>query len=152
MSLAAVEVADAAKLGDITAAFARLTAACAACHTLNGAPSVVNRRAGILDSGVSTTRHRRRDAAALSQMWYALVVRSDADWRKGSVALSTFSLQASDLPPARALPAALDDYARSTRSAADRARMESDSAGRVAVFGEILASCAGCHDDVLSPR
>jgi len=133
------ELAHAATIEDACRREARLAEACAGCHLDAGvAPEFRAPRAPpdqpTLDARMA--RHRW----ATSRMWEGLVGGEADAWREGLDVLA--------VTPLPAAQAARADLARRLQQLAGDARQRSRTdtlAERARAYGELLATCAGCH-------
>jgi hypothetical protein len=81
---------------------------------------------------------------ATSRMWEGLILPSTERWNQGATTLAQAPLDIvaeRDLPPAQGVA---DDIAR-IRLLARRALEAGSMEDRTSVYGELLATCAGCH-------
>ena len=129
-------------LHESAAALAKLTATCGACHQAIGVVERVEE--ALPDDGdppegatQDAVMHQHRWAAA--RMWEGLVVPSTRRWIRGTTAFVIVP----DCPDDPAVGA--DDRCDHVRAVARRAHLAESRARQVALYGEVLATCAGCH-------
>jgi hypothetical protein len=143
MKKSANTVATAADIRVAAEGAASLVASCGECHAslqVRGTmpPAVVVAAAAPPDSKQA---HMAEHQHAINLLYRGLVGPSDADWKRGAAALETAPLGADTLPEARdALKA--ENRVHQLAGQAANAR---DRGARVAAYGEVIASCAGCH-------
>jgi cytochrome c553 len=119
-----------------TRAFAALGAACSSCHLLTGGPSSPQFAVPLPGSSESMLAHER----AAERLWQGVVAPSDAAWIAGTDALIAAPELDSDVPDISHRAAHVRDLARrGQRIAADE---------RAELFGNLLLTCAGCHQRV----
>jgi cytochrome c553 len=82
---------------------------------------------------------------AADQMMQGLVVPSPALWNMGAQGLRTAPLSTSKLPKDPRLTAERASGEKRVHALADQAAAASETKDRVAVYGQVLAACAGCH-------
>lgn len=128
------------------AAAAGLASACGECHAAvgggpafpaPGAPPAVTPR----DNRSQMARHQW----AADRMWEALVSRSDAAWRAGAAALVDAPLNCADITRDVELPEEVLQLGTRVHALAREAEAVEAWPQRSALYGEFLASCAGCH-------
>ncbi len=139
---AAREVAAATSLGTAASAIGRMLAACGSCHRATGVmpappPAPLHNLGGIVGHMLD---HQR----ALTHMLEGLVVPSTSLWRQGAESLRVAPLRDNRLPH-DADTAALKALEQQVHEVADRAATVEAGDGRAAVYGELVASCAGCR-------
>jgi len=134
-------LAGATTLEDACRGEARLAAACASCHVDAGVQPDFRSIQPPPDRPTVDARMARHQWAT-GRLWEGLigVGGADAAWRDGLDVLASTPLPAPQL--ARA------DLARRLQQLADGARQRSRTdtlADRARTYGELLATCAGCH-------
>ena len=141
---AALEVADAKDLPTAASRAARLVRACSRCHQ---AREAVVAFAWELppDDGPALQVQMKRHQWAAARLWDGLVGPSDELWNEGAGVLATAHLdtvQAAGGGPTRGDVSAL---AAHVREIAVRAVDLKDTDERAQLYGELLSTCAGCH-------
>ena len=95
-----------------------------------------------LDGSLRTQMQRHQWAAA--RLWEGLVGPSDEMWTQGSEALAAAELDA--LAAARGIARGdVQSLAAHVRTLATRAKTTTDHAARATLYGDLLSTCAGCH-------
>ena len=142
---AAVVVAEAKDLPAAAAGLAALGSACASCHDARGAIATFEWEPEPPDEASLAAQMRRHQWAA-ARLWQGVVGPSDELWRQGSSALSTLRLHVGSLADGPSGPAVKAAVAR-VRALATQAQNLRDPA-RTALYGELLTTCVGCHQEV----
>jgi len=139
----AVELQHATELGAAASAIARMANTCGQCHASLGVVPAVE-AALVTDDAVprGATAHdvMRGHAFGAERMWEGMVLPSTDRWVRGT----TMFVITPDCPQDGAT-AGSDSRCDRTRALARRAHLVDDPRGRVALYGEILVTCAGCH-------
>jgi len=145
MEIAAGQVVAATTIVRAAHAFGELTKACATCHARLQGPTWVDvsgTAPGTVDSSWAMPRH----AWAMTQMYNGVLYNSERPWQAGAELLANRAAWADELPPRR-LPSPRENaLATSMRELGLRAQSTSDGSLRADLYGELLASCAGCHE------
>lgn len=133
---AAAAAAEADDLQEAARATAAMASVCGRCHrAYDGGPGAA-----------SASRPRVADQLphiqAAERLWLGLIAPSDEAWRAGARQLSQAPFVALDPPPAVA------EMVREAQAAGVRAATLEDQDERGALFGELLSTCAGCHQRV----
>jgi cytochrome c553 len=136
----AASLAKATDVDEASHRAAELAGACASCHVDAGvAPEF--RSPGRMPIDRPTVEARMaRHLWATDRLWEGIVGGADDAWRDGLDVLAA--------TPLRELPEQRMPFARRLQSLADRARMQRKTEtldDRVRSYGDILATCAGCH-------
>lgn len=145
MNQAARRAGDARTLDDASRSVAEVAAACGACHAAHDVqigPSPIGEPSEMLDE----QGHMRRHHWATAKLWDGLVRPSWEDWKTGADALSEKALFPAHVEPMGAGPetAQLLDALHAAGKRAEGA-VDADPAAKAAIFGEVIATCAGCH-------
>jgi hypothetical protein len=137
---AAEEGAEAPNLEALGRSVTRMAAACGACHTaIGGGPSF--KKVGKPPTGAKLEEHMQLHAWAAERMWEGLVVSDAERWKAGARVLyeeSWVHSAAEDDPKGSA-------FALHVHEAGMAAVLASNDVERAALYGQFLASCAGCH-------
>jgi hypothetical protein len=135
--------ADARNLEDAAYATGRIAQACGACHReYAGGPVPVLPPAA--DEGPDLPAHMVRHAWAVKRMWEGLVVPSDDAWMAGAQALEGTPLQ-----PEEAIAAnteEVDYLEKRCHGLGSRAQLVAGPSARARIYGELIATCADCHE------
>jgi cytochrome c553 len=130
----ATDVATAAK------GAAELVGACGDCHAAAKVkahmPLVM-----LADTKPGKAAHMAEHQQAIDMLYHGLVAPSDADWTKGAEALKGAPLGAKEIPEAKDALAA----EKNVHKLGEAALKAADRPARVAVYGEVIGSCANCH-------
>jgi cytochrome c553 len=131
---AAADVATAAKSA------ATLVGACGDCHAAANVkahmPLVM-----LADTKPGKAAHMAEHQKAIDMLYHGLVAPNDGDWAKGAEALKGAPLGAKEMPEAKDALAAEKDVHKLGEAALKAA----DRPAKVAVYGDVLGSCATCH-------
>jgi len=121
---------------------AQLAAACAGCHTDSAAIAMFRSFPPAPPDHFTVAARMLRHRWAADRMWEGIVGAADEPWTAALEVLAARPLTFGDPTAARAITAK-----RLQRLASDaRAKRGLDAtAARATVYGEILATCAGCH-------
>lgn len=138
----AATLARAKTVGEGCRLVANLAAACAGCHVDAAVlPQLRVYPAAPADRPTIEARMARHRWAA-DRMWEGIVVGADEPWRAGLDVLAAAPLDWKEISPKRAR------FGRELERQAEQARRRkpNDSlTDRATAYGEILATCAGCH-------
>jgi cytochrome c553 len=140
MKDAARAVASAADLPAAAKASAAMVGSCGDCHAASNVKAAVP-LAMVGEAKPGAPSHMAEHQYAVDLLYRGLVSPSDDDWSRGAVALKRASLGARDLPEAKAALAA----EKKVHALADEAARAADRGTKVAVYSEIVGSCASCH-------
>jgi cytochrome c553 len=146
---AALAVATAPDLPTAAALAARLGRACSKCHQARAAV-VTYSWEPVPDEHPSLAAQMKRHQWAAARLWEGLVGPSDEMWNEGTAVLATAKLDAQ----AAAGGAPRGDVvalAAKVRELARRATKLTDQDARAELYGELLSTCAGCHQ-LVRPR
>jgi cytochrome c553 len=146
-SAAQIELAESLVAAAKTSAL--LGRRCAQCHDAAGAKIVFPKQAPP-PSGPKLGSYMASHQWATERLWEGLVGPSNERWLEGARALALAPLAIvaeGDLPPDLAVG---DDVAR-IRLLARRAQAAKAQDDRAALYGDLLATCAGCHATIRDP-
>jgi hypothetical protein len=134
---AAKTIAEATELADATAAAGKLAAACGECHADIGVEMKPPHRSVPLNDDSAFAQMDRHGYAA-ERMWDGLIGPFDDAWSEGATLMRDAPLHGDAAPePVMSLASAVHDLATSS--------VGLDANKRGERYGEIIASCAGCH-------
>jgi hypothetical protein len=136
----------AAQASDLTAAatsVAGMLGACGDCHRGAGTmPAMASRPAPTVGE---TVGHMLEHEQASQLLMQGLVVPSNVAWKDGADALRSAPIARGKLPKDPKLTAQLMEGEQRLHQLADRALSMTDTADRVAIYGEMIGTCAACH-------
>lgn len=121
---------------------AKLAAACATCHVDAGVSLQLRSYPPAPADRPTIDARMARHRWAADRMWEGIVAGADEPWRAGLDVLAMAPLDWKEISPERAT------FGRELKRLADetRRRKPRDTPDdRAAAYGEILATCAGCH-------
>lgn len=135
--------------GDVKRAGAALGAVaktCGDCHARLVGPTRVEvaTRAPKAEAGVAA--RMQRHAWAVNELWNGIVGNSEVPWREGANVLADPALKSAELVPAKTTVPEIDAFARAVESLGKRALPATDSGVRASLYGEVMATCGGCHE------
>jgi cytochrome c556 len=133
------------EITDVARSVGRLGAACGTCHVaLNGGPHVnVPSLPPIPAAGSPPEAHMNRHAWASERLWEGLIGPSEGSWTVGAAALDGPAL---DFGPASNRPPQADELAAKVHDLAVSARQAHTLQERATVYGQLLQTCAECHE------
>lgn len=137
-------IVDQRETSELAASVGRLGAACGSCHTaLKAGPRLnVPSAPPTPAAGATPEAHMNRHAWATDRLWEGLIGPSDASWTVGAAVLTGPALDFG--PPGSASAQVLDLQAKVTQLAT-KARETHDLQGRATIYGQLLDTCADCH-------
>jgi hypothetical protein len=139
---AARAVAASASLGNAGVAAAFAVAACGDCHTAaKVTPKMPEVSAAPIGAGVATQMHGHQYAVDLLNR--GMVGPSETLWKQGAEALKGTQLSDKDLTKA---PKDILAFETRVHDLAGRAAQTADAGSRIAIYGELIGGCAGCHE------
>jgi cytochrome c556 len=128
-------------IDDIARSVARMGMACGACHlAMDKGPTM--RPGDAPASSRDPAGHMTRHQWAMDRLWEGLVGPSLPAWAAGAGALGDEALE---LGPGNHPPDA-ERLAASVHQLGDQARHASDWRQRAEIYGELLQTCAHCHE------
>jgi hypothetical protein len=138
---AARAVAASASLGNAGVAAAFAVAACGECHTAAKVePRMPEVSAPPTQPG--TAAQMRLHKYALDLMYRGMVGPSEALWKQGADVLEGSPLRDNDLTKVPEDVVASETH---VHDLARRAAQAADAGSRIAIYGELIGSCASCH-------
>lgn len=132
-----------AQVGDLTAAAAAIGsvgASCAGCHRAH--PQLRFDPSGFEEGGDTLPERMQMHWWAAEAMWQGLVGPSQGAWDVGARTLADPALKGVPGFPKGGAAAGFADALRTSATAAQRA---DDDEARGEAFGQVIATCAGCH-------
>jgi hypothetical protein len=132
--------------GEGARALSRSAMWCGQCHLAAGVT------AGVDDSpppaGDGVLPHMLRHRWMVDRLWEGLIGPSDEAWTRGAAALvAEAALLPSATPHGEHRGYAVDVMSRYVHEAGEAAAEAKDPSARAKVLGDLLATCADCHDE-----
>jgi cytochrome c553 len=132
--------------GEGARALSRSAMWCGQCHLAAGVT------AGVDDSpppaGDGVLPHMLRHRWMVDRLWEGLIGPSDEAWARGAAALvAEAALLPSATPHGEHRGYAVDVMSRYVHEAGEAAAEAKDPSARAKVLGDLLATCADCHDE-----
>jgi len=141
MKSAAKAVGATDDIGNAAVAAAKAVSSCGTCHAAaKVTPKLPDEAAPADTSG--TTGHMREHQYAVDLMYRGLMSPSDDLWKKGAEALKASPLTEKDLTK---VTKEIVKFDARVHELADRAVKAPDTGAKIAIYGEIIGSCATCH-------
>ena len=141
---AALRAAEARRIEEAGAAIGRVAAACGSCHRELG---VELRPTEHLEpppgEADDVQMHMVRHAWAADRLWEGLVMPSGEAWAAGAKVFGEEPLDALDMSFED--PRGVHEAAKQTHALGERAGLETEPSLRARTYGELIASCAACH-------
>jgi len=144
MHAAATRVANATDIS-LALEFGELARTCANCHALFGGPTTVSVQAPPAPAP-GAVRRMTRHAWALEQLWIGIVFNSEAPWLAGAEVLADPAVSSDELTPNKTTDVEIDALAASVQRIGRRAKVEYGPKPRAHLYGELLSTCARCHE------
>jgi mono/diheme cytochrome c family protein len=145
MRAAAGQATVAADLLGAASATATMLATCGDCHravgTMPAHPPPPEARVG------GVIGHMITHQAAMDLLLQALTTPSTSLWNQGADALAVAPLAKSKLPSDAKVSGEIMKSEKHIHALAAQARQAEDTASRVAVYSELIQSCASCHGE-----
>lgn len=123
---------------------AAVAASCGGCHTSFGGPHPVPTDAPADEPDLQSNMLRHRWGAA--RLWEGLAAPSDKAWKSGAQVLSDAPFPAERLTPEKTPVPEIGNLAKSVHDLGRRAGTLEDSPARVEIYGELMTTCASCHE------
>ncbi len=150
MQTAAEQVIAAPDVPAASVLAARLGRTCSRCHERQNAIVTFAWEPAPKDSPLLAAQMTRHQWAA-ARLWQGVVGPSTEMWDEGALALSTSQLDA--MGAANGVPRRdVGELAARLRALALRATTTDDHDDRATLYGELLSTCAACHQLVRPPR
>jgi hypothetical protein len=143
MQAAAERVGQAADFAAAAAPAAAMLGTCGECHrALSVLPAVAERPIPPVGEAVG---HMLNHGRASDQLMEGLVLPSQTAWNDGAQALRTAPITRGKLPKDPKLTPEVMAGEQRLHQLANRAAAATATPDRVAVYGEMLATCGSCH-------
>lgn len=143
LHLSALEVAKAKDLPTAASLAARLGRACSKCHEARDA-IVTFAWEPVPEEGPALATQMKRHQWAAARLWDGLVGPSDQLWSEGASVLAITKLDTFQAAGS-ANRGDVTALAANIRAIAARAGKVEDHDARAVLYGELLSTCAGCH-------
>ncbi len=146
MQSAARELTGAEDVASAAGSVAELAAACGACHAERGLDLSSSHPSPARDFGEAEDMRERmqRHQRAADNFWYGLSVPSDGAWQQAAQMLLDAPMSPTD-EEGKAVRQELASRVDAVRAIAQRALEAKGEQDRVQVYGELLSTCASCH-------
>jgi cytochrome c553 len=143
MRAAAGQAAESADLPAAASATAAMLATCGDCHRAVGTmPAHPSPREATIGGVIG---HMITHQAAMDLLLQGLTTPSTSLWNDGANALLSATLRKSQLPNDARISSGIMKSETHVHALAEKARHAEDKASRVAVYSELIQSCATCH-------
>jgi cytochrome c553 len=143
MQDAAKSVANAVDSKQAAQGIGRIGEACASCHAAVGGPKVAVEEAP--DAGSRTGFDPAQHVWAVDRMWVGLIGPSEQAWRRGSAVLVSAPFEPAVRIATREVPPEVAILSNRFHELGRRAQ-NVDVDRRGGVLGDVLATCATCHE------
>lgn len=144
------EARDAVDLPGAARVAAELANTCGECHVATGHGPRFSIGRPPRSAGVGAGRRRMiRHQWAADRMWEGLVAHDAAAWQAGAAALAGEVLSRQELGARATVPDAALQLQGHIVELGERAAVAGSWAARTRLYGDFLASCAGCHTRAL---
>jgi mono/diheme cytochrome c family protein len=144
MKKQAAAVAEAKDLKNAGVATAMTLSYCGSCHAAaKVTPQMMMPVALPVTSGVKA--HMMEHQLATDLMYQGLTMPSEERWQKGLDAMQVSPLAEKDMPKDAKLTKEIVALEKRVHEVAAQAKKTTDVGTKVALYGEYLSGCAGCH-------
>lgn len=144
---AAARASHASDLDALALEMGRLTNTCADCHRAVGAELQLD-ESTTPPSAADPATHMQRHQWAAARMWEGLMAPADDRYTAGAGALVEAPLEPSNIAENQTVPAEVAALAERVHMLGRNASAASDPTQRAQFYGELLATCASCHQQV----
>ncbi len=141
-------VSEANTFEEAASAAAKMAQNCGSCHRdVRAQPRVLELGArGVPPSDViATVPHMLRHQWAVHQMWIGIINPSDEAWTKGAEVLADAALEPENITDQTEHTPRVGELAARVHELGAQALETQVWTLRAEIYGELLASCAGCH-------
>lgn len=135
-------IAAQTQVDQIALSVARMAVACGDCHTTTGGGPKINVDMAPTAS-TDPERTMVRHVWASDRMWEGIFAPSDAAWASGAAVMAAPAL---DLGPPGNRPKEADELAERVPELGQKAKSAKSLKERAAIYGQLLQTCARCHD------
>ncbi len=137
------DIVEANSMEEVATATANMGRTCGQCHQTYGRGPVL-RIGSVEDLGddmAEMTRHKW----ASDRMWDGLIGPSDSSWTTGTREWSSSSMLPGEVREQNDVGGELHGLEAQLHRLGQQAAAEETLQGRAAIYGEMMAACAGCH-------
>ncbi|NVB37721.1 hypothetical protein G6O69_07740 [Pseudenhygromyxa sp. WMMC2535] len=147
MREAAQALGSAEDVAKAAGSFVVMAQSCAACHTAIGGPEIDVGEPPAGDASGDVKAHMATHQWAVDALWQGLMGPSKEAWVAGAEALAQEPLGPKNLAPGQSVPKEIEALATRVHALGSDARDVPDaSAIPGEVYGELLTTCATCHE------
>jgi hypothetical protein len=142
-------ISEADTFEEAASAAAKIAMNCGHCHLdVNAKPRVLELGArGVPPSdAVATVPHMLRHDWAVHQMWIGMINPSEEAWTEGAEVLADAALEPENLTDHAEHTGRVGELAVQVHELGAQALETQVWTHRAAIYGQLLASCAGCHN------
>jgi cytochrome c553 len=147
MRSTAQQVLDAPGVGAAADAASRLTRTCGSCHSAH-APRATFTASPAPADDPQVVPHMLRHNWAIERMWEGLTMSSVDAWNRGAQELSGTPVSMDAMSVEEGAEDAVSALAHRVHQLGAQGANEVGWGGRTNVYGELLATCAACHQRV----
>ena len=141
----AAVVAEAKDFKNAATATAMVISYCGTCHaTAKVSPAVAEPARPAAEGPLAT--HMVEHQFATDLLYQGLVMPSEERWQKGLAAMAGTPLAEKDLPKDAKLTKEIVALEKQVHELAAKAKSATDIGTKVALYGEYIGGCAGCHE------
>jgi mono/diheme cytochrome c family protein len=123
---------------------ATLASRCGSCHLATTSITTFSWTEAPADDGDSKARMQRH-LWAMDRLWEGLVGPSEMSWQEGTVVLLAAPFPVDRLPVDAKSQADAKVQLAKIAALAQKAKGAVEAEDRMAVYGELLGTCSGCH-------
>jgi hypothetical protein len=124
---------------------AALAQACGDCHATLGGGVGAASASEPPDDDLGVRPRMKRHDWAVSRLWDGLVSPSDRSWKAGAHVLADAPLEPEPLTPGKSPVPEIGELATGVHELASHASVAKSSVDRTAILGQLMATCAACH-------
>ena len=147
VKLAAATLAKEENLDALAHGAANLASLCGHCHLVTTKITSFE-WVEVPEEGGSAADRMQRHMWAMDRLWEGLVGPSEMSWQEGSKVLAAAPFPVDQLPVDAAFHANAKAQLAAIAGMAKRASAATEAAERSKVYGELLGTCAGCHNSL----
>lgn len=140
------QAAEARHLVFGAAAVSEMARVCGDCHLANSVQAGVDVGMEPPADRASVTSQMLRHMWAVNRMWAGLISPSDDAWTEGAEVLANVRLDAADISASDEVEPKVSFLLERAREIGAEGQVAEDRKSRSALYGELLALCADCHN------